>query len=219
MSQYPLALLHSHTRRILSQHATKLILTRRLPLGEQEIHDALIIRRNERHRRNGRPDLQQDPHVITVRLESRVSQPLLDLELMTVRQAGYPTLEDFYQDWLQRRRRIDTQQQVYVHVFQPIEQARYLHVRIHRGYTSDPAQAAWNEPQALSSVELDDLAAHSRLRDWDRIMAQQGRSIGLRVKQAAKTRDFSAFNELACELERLGRCGTAVFGGTIQLAG
>lgn len=217
MSQYPLVLSHPQVRRIMDRNATSLILSRRLPLGEIDIHDSLTLQRNQRHRKSGRVDLQEDPLVMTVEIADREPMPLMELTLKMVRGAGHKTTEDFYCDWIERRRKIDVELQVYVYGFQRVSTARFLHVRVHRGYTSNAAQAARGEPEAISSDELEKLSRRQHRVDED-FLRQARRSIGLRAKEAAQRGDLVAYNALSSELALLvGSSETLTLGTAVGL--
>lgn len=169
--RYPLVLPNRRVQRILNRNARVLILARRLPLlrsertlNLKEIHSALTIRRNTRHRRNGRPDLQDDPHVLTIELLTVAKCKLADVDLKQVRAAGYSTVQEFRDDWQECRRELDLDTTVYVHTFQVIEQ-RYLARAVHRGYTHDPAEAIPGDTAALSKTDLERYATAASKRD------------------------------------------------------
>jgi hypothetical protein len=189
-----------HIRRILTSHSTVLILTRGLALEVREVHDARTIQHNDRCRRKGRPDLQHDPLVFTIEVRSVAEVLLTELTLVTIRAAGYRTTEEFDQYWVARRRVVP--EEVFVHWFQMVEDARFLHARVERGYTSDPARSVAGEPQALSPRDLASVQ-HQSVEQRAEAMRQRGRSIGLRLKEAARAGNFGAYAGLSDELAQL----------------
>lgn len=71
MIGYPLVLRHADVQRIINRSASHLILTAAVKPGTHQIQDAQIVRRNERHRKQGRYDLQHDPTIRTVEVRRR----------------------------------------------------------------------------------------------------------------------------------------------------
>ncbi len=176
---FPITVPHDQVGRILRKHASVLILTRRLRRERRyEIHDSLTVRRNARHRRAGRPDLQSDPRVLAIDVLAVEETTLFGLDLVTVRAAGFPTQRDFYDDWLRRRRRLELDLPVFVHTFLIAEEPRFLAARIHRGYTSDPEHAVLGEGEALGAAEQQEISRAAFERD-DRIRREK-------AKEAAK---------------------------------
>lgn len=216
MSQFPLTLRHHDIRRLVERKAQCLVLSRRLALGAVAINDARVEHRNNQARRQNRPDLQQDSHVMTVEIDDRREMRLMDLTLGIVMSAGFKTQRDFFDDWLQRRRWIDCELQVFVHSFHLVSDARYLHVRVHRGYASSPSLAVKGEPEALSKDELEELSRRARWRreQNEEFQRQARRSIGLRAKDAAVRGDVRTFGALAGELAALA--GTVSAGSAIS---
>lgn len=212
MSQFPLTLRHHDIRRLVEHKAHCLVLSRRLALGAVAINDARVEHRNNQARRQNRPDLQQDSHVMTVEIDDRREMRLMDLTLGIVMAAGFKTQRDFFDEWLQRRRWIDCELQVFVYSFHLVSDARYLHVRVHRGYTSYPSLAARGEPEALSKDELEELSRRARQRqEQDEAFQRQARrSIGLRAKDAAVRGDLKTFGALSAELAALCAADTAL---------
>jgi hypothetical protein len=191
---FPLALSHAHCRRILDRRATALILARRLSKTTVEVHDAKVLRRNAAHRRRGHPDLQDDPLVLTIAVDSVEAVELDELAFQQVLAAGFRTTDEFREDWLARRLGDD----VFVHAFRVVDDVRLLHARVHRGYTSDPAHAAFGEPEALSALDLQTLARREARRMEEaaaQAMRAQRRSIATRLKSAALRGDLAALGQ------------------------
>lgn len=187
--RYPIVLPNRQLQRMLDRDARLMILTRKLSLGPRphvdpdempagaapprggpraprlyELHNALTTRRNDRHRRNRRPDLQTDPHVVTIEVLAVELTTLGEVDLKQARAAGYKTVEEMREDWRQRRCRLDLNLPVYLHEFR-VSDARYLHRDVHRGYTHDPDQAVQGEPPALTPTETERYARRARERD------------------------------------------------------
>jgi hypothetical protein len=158
VSGWPLVLRHADVKRVANHNASLLVLTGSIRLGMCELQDALIVRRNERYRKDGRFDLQQDPAIRTIAITKIDQLRLMDVDLGIIRAAGFKTQRDFYDDWLQRRSFIDPELEVRVCRFSMAEPVRLLHRRAHRGYTSDPRLAAQGEPEALSREDLSKLS-------------------------------------------------------------
>jgi hypothetical protein len=214
METWPLVLPHQQIKRMLDRHADQLILTARVRPGSYQIQDALIQRQNDRRRRAGRHAEQADPTVLRIRIIDVSELRLIDVDLGIVRRAGYKTQRDFYQDWLERRRHIDPDTPVRVCKFTHEAGERYLHQRVHRGYTDEPAQGARGEPAALSAAELAGLARGAARRLEQQRAAelahQRARSIGIRIKEAARRHDSTAYAILAAEFAMVA--GTATPG-------
>lgn len=172
MTGWPLLLPHDTIRRILNHNTRLLIHTRHLKPGEYQVQDEGLEQRNRQHRQEGRDDLQSDPNVVSIVITHVQRTTLLDIDLAMARAAGYRTQRDFYDAWLERRRVIIPGLEVLVHAFRLAETPRYLHERVHRGYTSDPARAARGEPEALDAMDLRRYADTARWRD-DQIRREQ----------------------------------------------
>lgn len=160
----PLVLPHDQIRRILDRKPTLLILTRDLDPGVYVVHDDQTVKRNLRHQRDRRSDLQSDPAVFMVEVEPPARTMITDLELVTVNHAGFKTLEEFFWNWPPRRWRFHTSLELTVYPFQIPATARFLHQKVHRGYTHDPAEAVPDEPEALDDDVLQDLTVKARER-------------------------------------------------------
>ena len=159
--RYPLVLPHVYVRRVLDRRASVLILTRRVSPGIYEIHDAQRVGRNRAHCRNGRPDLQTDPAVLTIEVVAVERYRAGDLPILLLRQAGYKTSDEFRGDWIARRRTFDAGREVLVCAFR-ITGDRYLSIRPEHGYTSDPAQAAQGENGPIAALDQETLNRYAR---------------------------------------------------------
>jgi hypothetical protein len=165
MSGWPLVLRHADITRIVNRNATRLIVTRNVKPGVYTIHDQHVVRRNDRYKKQGRWDLQHDPSVVAINVESVERLPLGDLTLGIVRSAGYRTQREFYDDWYQTKRHLDPETQVRVARFMLVEAVRMLHRNVARGYTTNTRDAVRDEPSALSESELKRYADTARWRD------------------------------------------------------
>ena len=183
MSSWPLLLPHATIRRILDRNTSRLILTRHVKPGEYQVQDEGLERRNREHRAKGRDDLQHDPDVVSIVITHVHKITLLDVDLALARAAGFKTQRDFYDDWLIRRRVIVPDLEVMVHAFGLAETPRYLHARVHRGYTSDPLRAARGEPEALDPMDLRRYADTARWRD-DQLRREQAHRERLQRRRA-----------------------------------
>jgi hypothetical protein len=209
---WPLVLRHADVQRAVNRRAGRLILTGSVKRGICELQDALIVRRNERYRKNGRSDLQQDPTVATIAITEIDQLRLVDVDLGIIRAAGFKTQRDFYDDWLQRRSFIDLELEVRVCRFSMAEPVRLLHRRAHRGYTSDPRLAAQGEPEALSREDLSKLSNAATQR-YEREHAQeiarrQANSIRARRRDAERRgewRQAIKLTEQLADLEKAAR--------------
>jgi excisionase family DNA binding protein len=204
---WPLVLPHQQIGRILNRRADRLIVTCHVRLGGYDVQDALTLRRNERRRRAGRISELEDPTVFAIEIIHIDETALADLDLRTVRGAGYETQRDFYDDWLRRRRHIDPGQPVRVCAFAFQARERYLHQRIHRGYTENPAHAAPGEAAALSVGELAGLARDAARR-LDRIRREDARrrrvrSLNVRLREAILEHDIAAEGAIRLEIRDL----------------
>jgi len=203
-SRWQIVLPHPSIRRILERKPTTLLLSRRASAGTYEIHDALTVRRNKDHCANGRPDRQSNPLVFEIEISAIETKPLADLDLATIRSAGYKTSDELRQEW--HGRPLKPTLLIHVCSFRIIE-ARYLHKQIDRGYTTDPAQAVQDEPQALSAHELNQLATVAAARRAnerrDEITQQRMRSLAIRLKEAARRGDLKAAAAIRRDLEQL----------------
>lgn len=209
MIGYPLVLRHADVQRIVNRSASLLILTGTVRPGTCQIQDALIVRRNERHRKAGRFDLQTDPIIRTVEITHVDTVRLIDLDLAIVRAAGFKIQRDFYDDWLERRGHIDPSLEVRVCRFVTVEPVRMLHRRVHRGYTTNPALAAHGEPAALTAGELAKLsnAATQRYERERRLELgrRQAESIKARRRLAEARGDYAEAVRLTEDLADLAR--------------
>ena len=92
------------------------------------------------------------------------------------------------------------------------EPIRLLAARSQYGYVDNPAQALRDEPEAISPQDLNHLAsqAHARYAQQraDELAAQQARSLGIRVKEAAGRGDLIECKALGAQLAALS-AGTA----------
>lgn len=205
MNRYPLILNHHAIKRLMNHRTSVLIFARKLRLGRYEVHDSRILRRNDQVRKRGRMDLQEDPFALTVSIESQKPVQFENIDFPTLVRAGFKTTEEFHNDWTLRRRRVDDGT-VYVHSFHVVDETRFLHVRVHRGYTSDPTLAVRGEPEALSHSDLTALARRRQKHD-EEFVKRARQTIGIRAKQAAAVGDITAFAALQSELVAIG--GTA----------
>jgi hypothetical protein len=204
---WPLVLPHQQIGRILNRRADRLVLTAHVRPGGYDVQDALALRRNERRRRAGRISELEDPIVFAIEIVHIHETTLLDLDLRTVCGAGYKTQRDFYDDWLRRRRHINPAQPVRVCHFNFRARERYLHRWVHRGYTTNPADAASFEPAALSAVELAELARDAARR-LDRIRREDARrrrvrSLNVRLREAILEHDAAAEGAIRLEIRDL----------------
>lgn len=187
-ARFPLVLPHRHIRLILDRSATLLVLTRALKLDTYEVHDALTIRQNQRHKRGGRHELQDDPFVFSIEISDIQTTQLFELDLKTVRSTGHRTLEDFYLDWLSRRQQA-LNVDVSLYTFEILADVRYLHERVHRGYTRDPLQAPINDREpTLTADELNDLVADSHARyqadHAEELQRREAKSLANQLREA-----------------------------------
>lgn len=205
--RYQRTLTHRAVRRLVEGKASVLILDSEWKIGRYDIADAAILRRNRRLRECGRFEEQEDETVLSIELRSHHRCPLLELDFKTIHRAGFRTSEDFYVDWREGRRRVDDDAQVNVYGFVAVAQERFLHTRVHRGYTSDPSLAARGEPEALSTDDLERVT-----RRWQQptetATARAQRSIALRAKGAALRGDAAGLTILAAELAGIVAAGT-----------
>lgn len=187
-SRFPLVLPHAQITRMVNGHRL-LILSRQLDADAYEVHDEQVIRHNRRHDRAAQPELKTDPTVFVIELTGMTETTIPDgLDLLTVRRTGIPTLEEFYREWLLRRRVMAVGLTVRLYEFEIAADAIYLHQRPHRGYTRNPANAVPNEPQAIEPTVLNQYAADARERydaeHADEIAKRQGRSLANQLKEA-----------------------------------
>lgn len=185
--RWPLVLPHAQIRRMLDSHHL-LISTRDLHADAYEVHDASTVRLNYRRKRDGRSDLQDDPAVFVIEVTHVERRPLLDLDLVTVRRAGFKTLEDFYLDWIAAHRRVVVGSDVRLYTFAIAAEERYLHRRAHRGYTRNPGEAVRDEPQPIDSATTLRYAADARDRyaaeHADDIARREARALGSQLRAA-----------------------------------
>jgi hypothetical protein len=182
-----------------------------------EIHDGDVTKKNAAARRRGRSDLQADPLLLTVQIEETESvDKAADVDFRTIHRAGFRTTEEFQQDWLASCRRT-LEDVALIHRFRLVDDVRFLHQRVHRGYTSDPSRAAFGEPEALSAHDLELLERKRVQRDEDFVRSAQ-RSIGLRARQAAARGDVVAWKALGEELALVSNGNSSATGG-IRLGG
>jgi hypothetical protein len=207
VNPWPIILPHAQIARMLARRTSRLILTARLRPGTYHVHDALSVRQNERRRRAGRFTEQQDPTIFAITITGIRELALVDLDLVTVRAAGYRTQRDFYDDWLRRRHHLDPRETARVCAFAFEAPERYLHQRAHRGYTENPLQAARGEPAALSAAELADLSAGARRRHQQHqredARRQHARSLAARIKLAVLDHDGEAAEAIRQEIADL----------------
>lgn len=162
-ARWPLVLQHSDIRRMLVPKTQLLILSRALDQDAYEVHDAKVVRDNLRHKRRGMDELQQDPAVFLVEIADVDERRLLDLDLATLSLAGFEDFEDFYVEWLRRRRDLVLNLEVKLYTFE-IVNALYLDQRVHRGYTRNPAHAVPDEPPVVDPAQLERYADDARER-------------------------------------------------------
>lgn len=162
-SRFPLVLPRPDIRRILTKNVRLLILSRALEYDAYEVHDERVIRDNRRHKGNGRDDLVEDPAVFLIEIADVNELGLLDLDLVTVNKAGFDDSEEFYLEWLHRRRQVVLGLQVKLYTFDIVD-ALYLDQHVHRGYTRNPARAATGEPPVIDRAHLDRYADDARER-------------------------------------------------------
>lgn len=201
-----LTLPHKDARRLLNRRVQLLVLTRTLKPGTYEIHDQLISERNRAHVKANRQDLTTDSKIVTLEVGRREIRPLWHLGLQAVRQAGFQTQRDFYDHWLDLKGHVPDVE-VNLYPVRYVDPGRYLHEKVHRGYTTNPALGARGEFQALSVTELEELTARSKAR-WEsekanlRVMSQ-ARSIAARIRYAAREGNSEAIKHLQGELAEL----------------
>lgn len=208
MNHFPLVLPHAQVRRILDRKANRLIVTRQIKQGTYDVQDALAARRLDRYLkgpRMGEPPPSASVFAITVTEVWETT--LTGLDFATIRAAGFKTQRDFYDEWIEWRRHIDPDELVRVCAFGFTDPGRFLHAKVHRGYTTNPAESARGEPQALSSGELKELAGDAARR-FDRqrreeIRRRQARSLAQRLKLATAKGDSREMRALSREIDRL----------------
>lgn len=191
--RWPIVMPHAHIRRMIDRSATLLVLTRKVTLSRvkpniHEVHDALIIRKNRERSRNERPDLQESSLVLTIEILSVETKKLAELDLLAARAAGFRTTDELREDWVVRHRtEIDLELEVHLATFTAIT-GRYLHKKVHRGYTTDPTHAAEGEPQALSAGELEEMSEVARdryrLLHAEEIAKREARSLANQLREA-----------------------------------
>lgn len=187
-SRFPLVLPHTQITRMVNGHQL-LILSRQLDADAYEVHDEQVVRQNRRHERNAQHELRSDPAVFVIELTGVTETTIPDgLDLLTVRRSGVPTLEEFYRDWLRRRRELTIGLTVRLYEFEIAADALYLHQRPHRGYTRNPANAVPGEPQVIDRSLLDQYSTDARERyetaHAEEIAKQQARSLGNQLREA-----------------------------------
>jgi hypothetical protein len=171
---FPIVLSNAHIRRIVDRNATVLILTSRKRLGVHacpelyEIHNRLVLKQNARDRRNSKPEWQTDPCALIIELRAVTEATLGGLDFRQARLAGYRTVEELREDWAIRREKLGGDAKVFVHEF-AITDARFLHRRSQRGYSTDPAQGMRDEPEGV------DAATQKRLTELGTFRWQQER--------------------------------------------
>ena len=93
------------------------------------------------------------------------------------------------------------------------EPPRLLAARSQYGYTDNPAQAMFDEPEAIRPADQHRLATEAQARYAQQRAAQlaqqQARSIQIRLKEAVRRNDTIAYKQLSHELGALGNVGTA----------
>jgi hypothetical protein len=213
MNRYPLVLPHADVRRILERHATRLVVTARAHRGAYTVQDAFTVRRNERLRKAGRLEEQSDPDVCALQITDVEPIALADVDYRTVRQCGFKTQRDFFDDWLARRRHIDPAQDVWSVGFQIIEQPRFLHKRTFAGYTSDPSLAMFGEPEALGAEDLRHLAGSARARlereRHEELRRQRARNLTVRYREALRLGRDDEARALGVEMTQLAEMALA----------
>lgn len=227
IARFPIMLPNRHIAQLLDRNATTLIMGRALRLGPAtpvtdandrvvgttgpqpqlyEVHNTLVIRRNLRHCRNHAPDLQENPHVLTIEIDAVSPVKLADVGDLAARSAGYHHVDQMLDDWRRRHQRIDLERTVHVHHFRIVE-ARYLHEKVHLGYTHDPSRGAAGEPEALSEQDVEQMATANRqrfeLERADHIQRRRAKSLAVRLKHAIATDDDTALAEVQAEIEQL----------------
>lgn len=195
-ARYPLVLPHPQIRRMLDSRPPLMILARDLDEDLYEVHDELVIRKNAKNKRRGRSDLQDDPTMFVIEITDVIERPLVDLggaddpaqDLLTVNRAGFKTVEDFYREWLGRRRELVAGLQVKLYAYQIQADALYLHKRPHRGYTRNPAHAVPDEPQVVDREDLDRFAADAHDRyateHADELAKREAKSLANQLREA-----------------------------------
>ena len=87
------------------------------------------------------------------------------------------------------------------------EPIRLLAARSQYGYVDNPAQALRDEPEAISPQDLNHLAQQADARFMaqraEQVAAQQARSLGIRVKEAAGRGDIVECKALGAQLAAL----------------
>lgn len=199
MTARSLTLPHEAAKRLFS--SSLLIVARDVKVGSYEVHDALVARRNRRRTE------RSEAKIATIHVSDVQAVALMDLDLRRVRAAGFKTQRDFYEDWLERHGLIESALQVSVCRFAFEEQPRMLHAKLHRGYTTNPAEAARDEPSALSSSELKLLTGRARARfereQRQELLRRQVRALNARIRDAARRGDVEAFRVAERDLARL----------------
>jgi hypothetical protein len=155
MQPFAIAMGRREIRRLLERRATVLV------LGRELTPDTYLL---------------GDEDGVTIRVTGVRRCALRDLDFPACRAAGHRTQRDFFDAWYERHGIIDPDRVVTVAVFVLAEDARWLHRRVHRGYTHDPAESA-DYVQALDRADLERYADSARWRD-DRVrreLAHAGR--------------------------------------------
>lgn len=179
-------------RRLISTRASALIVTREL---KPEIY-AL-------------EDCKHGDEIACVRVCGVRRIALGEVDYPTVRSNGYKTQRDFYDAWYQRHDIIRPRRPVTVAVFVLVEDARWLHKRVHRGYTRNPALATSDHAQALDEADLERYANDAALRRErerrEELRRARARSLGIRIKQALLAADHAEVDRLIAEIAHHNR--------------
>jgi hypothetical protein len=165
----PILLSRGEIRR-LQRGAPLLVLANpRSGTGTYPVYELEVFRRNrDRHERS-------EAYRLTLEIEAVRSCRLHDLDYEIARRAGHRTQRDFYDCWLERYRCITPGQLVVVASVRVVDTPRLLHRQVHRGYTRNPSQAAFGEPEALSRDDLQRLSMRARERHEARVKEAQAR--------------------------------------------
>jgi hypothetical protein len=162
-------------RRILERSPTVILHRKPIRPGSFEVHNQHTIRTNTARTKKGMVHLIEDTFVLVIEIGAVSEVPWEQVDQKLVRAAGFKTTDE----WKTTQLRPGL---VWACVFRVAEDARYLHRRISRGYTRNPALGL--PEQALDEADLTRYSSEAWVRQAARkVEEREAKSLAERVRE------------------------------------
>jgi hypothetical protein len=163
-------------RRILERSPTVILHRREIKPGTFEVHNQHTIRTNSSRTRAGMVHLIEDSFVMIIEIGAVSEVPWAGVDQKLVRAAGFKTTDEWRETQLVRKG------SAWACVFRVAEDARWLHRKISRGYTRNPALGL--PEQALDEADLARYSSENWIRHAEHKKREQDeKSLASRVTE------------------------------------